>query len=1301
MRPNIHIDELSIIASEKIQEKKYWEKQFSGSFLNAHLSNNDIINCEYSIEYEKFSIQDSLYKKIDKLTNNSVFRTLVVLKAVFLILLKKISGSNDIILCTPILNKEALDKFINVVLPIRYTFNSDISFKDLILYVKDKIIEADKYQDYPIELISEIVKKNGYDKNICENGILIDELQNKNNFKHLNVNFYISFSNKKNSLIGNIHYNNILFDKKYIQCFIEYFINVIEQVLENNSIMVSQIELLMEKKRNKLLGDLNNTKVDYPSNKSVIELFEEQVKINPDKTAIISNNLSITYSHLNKKANQLGNYLINQNLNCKQIIGIFLEDNVDIIVSILAILKTGNSYLPIDIRYPDKRIQNIIKDSNIEIILTQNDFVSKFGKSKTIIDIQKSEISKYSIKNLSIKVSPDDILYTMYTSGSTGKPKGVMVCNRNVIRLVINPNYINLKGNERILQTASFNFDASTFELWGTLLNGCSLYLTKQDDVLNAENLKYLLFSYQINVIWLTSALFNQLFTEDPTIFSKLDYLIVGGDALYPLFINKLRSLYKNLNIINGYGPTENTTFSTCFSIDKQYDNIPIGRPISNSSAYILNQDLQIQPIGIFGELYVGGDGISKGYLNNPELTNEKFVINPFQKNELLYKTGDIVRLLPDGNIEFKGRKDNQVKVRGFRIEILEMYKTLKEHHKVKNCIVIPYNDKNIDNFICAYIVWNKEYEKNNSTDELRRYLSESLPDFMIPSYFMEIEKIPLNINGKVDKTLLPKPSIDKNNNIKKPTNDIQKELINIWSEVLNIPSDFIGIDTNFFELGGHSLRAARVISKINRNFSLNIPFAEIFQLLTIENISKYIENRKRNKESIITRLSDKENYELSSAQKRLFFIHQLNPNSTSFNISLTVLIKGTINPRKIEEVFKILISRHETLRTSFILENDVPVQVIHDKIDFLVNYSKHENEKEVIDKYIKPFNLEEAPLIRVSIISSSNNKHIMVIDMHHIISDGTSIEVLLNDFIEIYKGNNLSDLKIQYKDYAYWYNDYINTETVIKQSKYWLNLFKDKIPQLNLPIDYPRSNKKTNKGDTVYLDLDYNITKKINKLLSSTGTTFYQFMLTVYNILLNRCTLQNDIVIGSPMVNRKHYDSMNLIGNFINMVSFRNQFENNIKFIDLLNQIKKNTIDVYKNQDHSFDKLVSALKIQGNKNRHPIFDTVLAILDINFTDIEISEDFSIEPYRYEKKVIQHDLLLSAFFIKDCIGLSFDYSVELFKKSTISSMINNLYQIIKVVTHNYDIKINEIQLIHGYKKTLIKNERKTLSEFKF
>ncbi|MFC2146676.1 amino acid adenylation domain-containing protein, partial [Acidobacteriota bacterium] len=923
--------------------------------------------------------------------------------------------------------------------------------------------------------------------------------------------------------------------------------------------------------------------------------------------------------------------------------------------------------------------------------------------------------------NYTINATPGDPVYVIYTSGSTGKPKGVIVEHRNVVRLVKNMNYIHFSGKDRILPTGAIAFDISTFELWGPLLNGVRLYFVDEQVILDAEKLGKVINEHEITILHLIPQLFNQMSIQT-TIFAGLKYLLVGGDVVRPRYINEVRNRHKNLKILQMYGPTENTTFTTSFLVDKDYEfNIPIGKPVSNSTVYILVGFDWLQPVGIVGELCAGGDGVARGYLNSPGLTGEKFIPNPFVPGQKLYKTGDLARWLPEGNIEFIGRMDNQVKIRGYRIELGEIESVLSGHEKIQESIIITKEDEEKNPYLCAYFTSEEKIE----ISELRKYLSQRLPDYMIPLFFVPLRKMRLTPNGKIDRKALPEPEVAAGDEYAPPRDEVEKKLLEIWSEVLRVEKDVISIDSNFFKLGGHSLKAAVLISKLHKAFDVKIPLAELWRSPFIRDLAAYVKEKGvislQERFSSIEPAEGKEYYPLSSAQKRLYVLQHMKSNVTSYNIPQIVALEGVLDKRKLEKSFRELIQRHESLRTSVELINEEPMQRIYDEVEFNIEYfdmkeievkveveekeeyfgkdlnasgeitragaGSHHSSFIIHHSFVRPFDLSRAPLMRVGLIETGDNRYIMMADVHHIVTDGTSMDVLVKEFLIIYSGGELPPLRLQYKDYSNWQKGLHKRqrESIKDQEEYWLKQFESEPPLLNLPTDYPRPAVKSFAGSSLDFQLSPKQTGGLNDLAMNTETSLYMVLLAIYNILLSKISGQEDMIVGTPVAARRHVDLEKIIGMFVNTLAIRTFVPGTKTFTRYLQDVKKVTLNAFEKQDYPFEDLIEKAAVERDTSRNPLFDVMFVLQNISRTPGKTGKEgmggLKLKPYAFENKTAKFDLVLFADEEGDKLNLVFEYCTKLFEKETIIRLVNYFKRIISSLIENPHMEISEIDIL--------------------
>jgi amino acid adenylation domain-containing protein len=898
-----------------------------------------------------------------------------------------------------------------------------------------------------------------------------------------------------------------------------------------------------------------------------------------------------------------------------------------------------------------------------------------------------------------------ELAYVLFTSGSTGKPKGVMVEHKNLTNLVMGLKeriYNKYNPGLKVALLAPYIFDASVQQIFGALLLGHSLHIIPGYKRFEGSELLSFYKEQCIEIsdgtpahIFLLSAYAEA--SEWSSLYIK--HFIIGGEALSRQIVEQFFHQIKKYRgpgekiplITNIYGPAECCVDSTSYDISAEnvglFETIPIGTPLPNQGIYIVDRSIKFQPIGVAGELCIGGANVGRGYLNNPELTFEKFLFVNYRSygsyksynSNRIYKTGDLARWLADGNIECLGRIDYQVKIRGFRIEIGEIENQLLKHEEIKEAAVLAIDNKKAEKYLCAYIVSNRDLLASG----LREYLLLSLPDYMVPSFFVPIEKIPLTPNGKIDRSALPEPGIRRVENYVPPGDAVERRLVEIWSEVLETERDVIGIENDFFQLGGHSLKAAIMVGKVHKAFNIRLPLTEIFRKPNIKGLSEYIKKSKKETYAAIEPVEKKEYYVLSAAQKRLYFEQQMDLESTQYNLPKTIILKEKPDEKKLTETFRKLIDRHESLRTSFELIGEEPVQRVHQKVEFEINYCKTDEKevKEDLRRFERYFDLSKAPLLRVNLLNIKKLRYVLLVDMHHIITDGISNDILEKDFQLLYQGEDLLKLKLQYKDYAGWQKNRSQQAIMKPQEEYWLKQFEKEVPVLNLPT----RGKVISQQDFIASGIDFIIGKEetnaLRELVSRQEVTMFMAILAVYNILLSKISGKEDIVIGTPAAGRRHVDLERIIGMFVNTLALRNCPNRDKAFTEFLKEIKERTLEVFENQDYQLEDLVRKLANRKNPGHNSIFNVTFVFQNQASQAVDISGLENFQPYDYTSEAIV-DLVLLANETRDHLLLTFVYSKSRFEPGVIKNFITFFKEILSSVILDEKIKIKDIKISH-------------------
>ncbi|MFN6465769.1 MAG: non-ribosomal peptide synthetase [Nostoc sp. DedVER02] len=1041
-----------------------------------------------------FQLDAKVTASLKELSHKSGTTLFMTLMAAYAALLFRYSGQQDILLGTPIASRnhqeiEGLIGFFVNTLVMRTRLEDNPSFSKLLTQVRSTCMDAYANQDVPFEQIVEALQ---IERSLSHSPLFqvmfalqnapMEQLETPElavtplHLDNVNAKFDLTLQmwEQDNCLQGFWQYNTDLFDEDRIARMTGHFQTLLAGIVANPQASVGTLPLLTERERHQLLVEWNDTYIPYPDTKCIHQVFEEQVEQTPDAVAVVYEDESLTYRELNDRANQLAHYLQSLGVGTEVLVGICVERSPQMIIGMLAILKAGGAYVPLDSSYPEERLAYMLNDSQLSILLTQEQLAAQIPKTNAqvvFLDTDwKEVISKYSQENpTTTKASNHNLAYVIYTSGSTGKPKGITVTHQAVNRLVCNTNYVKLTANHRVAQASNAAFDAATFEIWGALLNGARLVGISKEVLLSPPQLATQLQNQQIDFLFITTALFNQLVSQVPGIFKTLETVLFGGEAVEP---NGVRTVLQNQppkRLLHVYGPTENTTFSSWYLVKEVPEgatNLPIGKPIANTQIYILDRHLQPVPIGVPGELCIGGDGLARGYLNRPDLTEEKFISNPIAEAQLtsskkLYRTGDLARYLPDGNIEFIGRIDNQVKIRGFRIELAEIEVILTQHPQVRDAVVIAREDQPGIKNLAAYLI---PEGKQPISSELRSFLKEKLPDYMIPASFTVLEVLPITPNGKVDRRALPVPEFEFNDktNFVSPRTDVEKILVKIWQDALRLKQ--VCIHDNFFELGGDSIIGIQIIAKANQA-GLKLTPKQLFQHQTIAELAAVAvtTTSKEAEQGLVKGIVP-----LTPIQ-HWFFERNL-PEPHHFNQSVLLEVPPNIQPELLEQALQKLVYHHDALRLRFMQQaaqwqqyNSDVCDAISLAIADLSNLTQAEQSQAIelkADEIQRSLNLADGPLLRVVLFNlgkSSSGRMLIVI--HHLAVDGISWRILLEDLAGAYKqldsGNNieLPAKTTSFKDWAIRLQDYADTQGLHSELDYWLH--SSSFAVAPLPLDY------------------------------------------------------------------------------------------------------------------------------------------------------------------------------------------------------------------------------------------------------
>ncbi|WP_028592998.1 non-ribosomal peptide synthetase [Paenibacillus assamensis] len=1279
------------------REEAYWLEQFAGNTPLLNLPTDYNRPQQLNYEGNRFSIvlDDALKQGIHTLAQETGTTLFIVLLAAYKALLYRYTGQEDLIVGTPMSGRDHPDTehiiglFINTV-AIRTMPSSSTTFLQFVEQVKERMLMAYEHQQYPFEKLVQLLQvQRDAGRNPLFDTMFVLQNMNLHEVQHADLTwtpseynpgvsqFDLTFNieDRNNTLILLIDFSTSLFRDSTISRMAGHYIQLLRAVTKNRNLALSEIPILTTEEESQLIYQFNETYLEYDKQLTIQESFRRQVENNPDVVALIFGETELTYRHLFEEANRLAHYLQRHGAVRGCTIGIMLRRSPEMMIAILAVLQSGGAYVPIDPDYPAERIEYMLTDSGASLVITDDFYPIQTTARR--ISISENSIKDESLEPLQENQSTEDVAYIIYTSGSTGKPKGVLISHRAVQNFMAGMcTRIAFEPEKTILALTTISFDIFVLETLLPLCRGMRIVLADEEQQTNAVELKKLITEKQINILQMTPSRLKMLIACDEKceFLDPVEDLVLGGEPLPAYLLGRLQDV-GNVSIHNMYGPTETTVYSTGIDITNE-QVITIGKPIANTQVYIVDAYNQLQPIGIPGEVCIAGDGLANGYYHREQLTNEKFIPCPFSENQLMYRSGDLARWLPDGTIECLGRLDFQVKIRGYRIELEEIEKALMKVAGVQEAVVVPReNDSGIP-YLSAYV----QLISESSVGELRNGLSKQLPEYMIPSTYTFMDKMPMTPNGKIDRKALPVPEfiLDDHQYIS-PEGDVELRLAVMWQEALNVPS--IGATDNFFELGGHSLSATLLIARMNQELQLSIPVRVMFNHPTIRQLANWIGLAQSTEVAEIPRAEENIYYKASPAQKRLFIVQQLDPASTAYHMTAAIKLIGDLNRTRLEHTFQQLIARHDAFRTSFQLIEDMPVQIIDHSIEFEIDDLGHIQEEDIeehVCRFIQPFDLGKAPLFRIGLSKMDELTHLLILDMHHLISDGTSIHLIINDFNRFYQGTEVEPAKIQYKDYSEWM--YAQVDINLAAKEYWLTQFKGEVPILDFPADYPRPQVQSFDGDQYKFVLSEQDTERVRQLALLTGTTPYMILMAVYQILLSRYSGQEDVIVGSPVAGRQHASLQEIVGMFVNTIALRSKPEGTKSFSIYLLEMKGLVLDALEHQDYPLEQLIEQLSLPRDVSRNPLFDVIFTYNNVEIDRMQM-EDLHLEDYPLRVRKTKFDLALTAQENGDSISMDFVYAKQLFSRKRIERLVEHFLNILHAVMEHPSINIAAIDML--------------------
>ncbi|MGZ3457554.1 MAG: amino acid adenylation domain-containing protein, partial [Archangium sp.] len=1248
----------------------------------------------------------------------------MVLLAAWQTLLSRYSGQDDISVGSPIAGRgrtelEGLIGFFVNTLVLRTRLGGDPTFRELLARVKETTLGAYAHQDLPFEkLVEELRPERDPSRpplfqvmldlqqdplpELALPGLELRVLEVDRRTAKFDLTLFLTDSAR--GLTGSLEYDTDLFDGSTAARMLGHLRVLLEGITAHPEHRLSELPLLSDAERRQLLVEWNDTATDLPHHTCFHQLFEAQVAHTPEAVAVEDAGTRLTYRELDVRANQLAHHLRSLGVGPEVRVGLCVERSVEQVVGLLGVLKAGGAYVPLDPAQPADRLRYMLEDAATPVLITVERLAGTLPlKDERLVrlDAEAEALARQSARAPDSGVGPKHLAYVLYTSGSTGRPKGVMVPHgglSNYLHWAVE--FYGLREGNGAPVHSPLVFDLTVTSLLAPLAAGRTVWLLPEKA--GAEGLTQALRARTgYSLAKLTPAHWELVRQTLPAAEAegRVGTLVVGGEALPPTSLGYWREHMRGTRLVNEYGPTETVVGCCVYEVpghEAPRGPVPIGRPIANTRLYVLDARMRPVPVGVPGELYVGGWGVTRGYLGRPELTAEHFVPNPFgtQPGARLYRTGDLVRHRADGNLEYLGRLDLQVKLRGHRIELGEVEATLAQHPSVREVVVVVREDSPGDKRLVAYL-----QGEGLESRELRSFLQRKLPEYMVPTAFVVLEALPLTSNGKVDRKALPAPEAERlvEGTLAAPRTPAEELLAGIWARVLGV--ERVGIHDDFFELGGHSLLATQVVARIRDTFQVEVPLSLLFAAPTVARLAERMEEARARQGVRAAPLcpSDRNGpLPLSFAQQRLWFLDQLEPGGHAYNIPVALHMRGALDVRALQRGFDELVRRHESLRTSFGSEAGQPLQVISpaaplrlDVVDLTcLPSSEREAEARRLAEVeaLAPFDLARGPLLRTTLLRLQSTEHLLLLTMHHIVSDGWSMGLLVREMAALYEAfragepSPLPELTLQYADYAAWQREWLRAEALEAQRSWWLQRMEGAPQALELPTDKPRPAVRSHRGALFRTTFSPRLTGALHTLGRREGATLFMTLLAGFQVLLSRYSGQTDIVVGSDIANRNRSETEGLIGFFVNQLAMRTRLEGNPSFRELLARVRETALGAYAHQEFPFEELVKALNPERDSSRTPIFQVELSVQNAPMPSLELP---GLTLRTLESGVVASKVDLSLTFIESGEGLvcACDYRTDLFEAATVERMVGHLKVLLEGAAAEPDKRLSELPLL--------------------
>ncbi|QFY86061.1 non-ribosomal peptide synthetase DhbF [Bacillus subtilis] len=1258
-----------------------------------------------------------------------------VMIAVSAVYVHRMTGSEDVVLGLPMMGRIGsaslnVPAMVMNLLPLRLTVSSSMSFSELIQQISREIRSIRRHHKYrheelrrDLKLIGENHRLFGPQINLMPFDYGLDFAGVRGTTHNLSagpvddlsINVYDRTDGS--GLRIDVDANPEVYSESDIKLHQQRILQLLQTASAGEDMLIGQMELLLPEEKEKVISKWNET---AKSEKlvSLQDMFEKQAVLTPERIALMCDDIQVNYRKLNEEANRLARLLIEKGIGPEQFVALALPRSPEMVASMLGVLKTGAAYLPLDPEFPADRISYMLEDAKPSCIITTEEIAASLPDNLAVPELVLDQavtqeiIKRYSPENPDVSVSLDHPAYIIYTSGSTGRPKGVVVTQKSLSNFLLSmQEAFSLGEEDRLLAVTTVAFDISALELYLPLISGAQIVIAKKETIREPQALAQMIENFDINIMQATPTLWHALVTSEPEKLRGLRVL-VGGEALPSGLLQALQDLH--CSVTNLYGPTETTIWSAAAFLEEGLQGVPpIGKPIWNTQVYVLDNGLQPVPPGVVGELYIAGTGLARGYFHRPDLTAERFVADPYgPPGTRMYRTGDQARWRADGSLDYIGRADHQIKIRGFRIELGEIDAVLANHPHIEQASVVVREDQPGDKRLAAYVVADGAID----TAELRRYMGASLPDYMVPSAFVEMDELPLTPNGKLDRKALPAPDFSTSVSDRSPRTPQEEILCDLFAEVLGLAR--VGIDDSFFELGGHSLLAARLMSRIREVMGAELGIAKLFDEPTVAGLAAHLDLAQSARPAL-QRAERPEKIPLSFAQRRLWFLHCLEGPSPTYNIPVAVRLSGELDQGLLKAALYDLVCRHESLRTIFPESQGTSYQHILDADQAHPELHVTEiAEKELSDRLAEAvrysFDLAAEPAFRAELFVIGPDEYVLLLLVHHIVGDGWSLTPLTRDLGTAYaarchgRSPEWAPLAVQYADYALWQQELLGNENnpnslIAGQLAFWKETLKNLPDQLELPTDYSRPAEPSHDGDTIHFRIEPEFHKRLQELARANRVSLFMVLQSGLAALLTRLGAGTDIPIGSPIAGRNDDALGDLVGLFINTLVLRTDTSGDPSFRELLDRVRKVNLAAYDNQDLPFERLVEVLNPARSRATHPLFQIMLAFqntpdAELHLPDMESSLRInSVGSAKFDLTLEISEDRLADGTPNGMEGL-LEYSTDLFKRETAQALADRLMRLLEAAESDPDKQIGNLDILAPEERSSMVADWQSVSE---